>query len=66
MTNNITPKLPESQRNFDKKLLMNIRSRLNEVEGVTGLRWFFRRIRIEIWAWAKTIKESPRDTHELE
>jgi hypothetical protein len=66
MQNIITPRIPESLRNFDKKLLLNIRSRLTEVVGVTGLRWLVRRIRIEIWAWAKTIKELPKDTHGLE
>jgi hypothetical protein len=64
MQNNITPRIAESLHNFDKKLLLNIRSRQNEVVGITGLRWVVRRIRIEIWAWAKTIKELPRDTHE--
>ena len=62
----ITPRLPNSLREFDQNLQKNLASRKGELKSLKGFRWLLRRLKIELWAWRKTLRESETDSHSIE
>ena len=52
---------------FDAKLRAKIADRKKELTNLHGWKWFWRRLRIEVWAWKEaTISKSRDDQYTIE